>query len=312
MSFRVARLLIIAVAPSVLSGCSRALTEGSPLSPSGLVPSAASVLSGSDTTPTLRTVVTTVNRSDRPAYVEYGACATRVLAYRSPEAGAPAVWDSNQRRSWTFGAPVACLMYLAATTVAPGDTLAPPEFRLEVPLMDILGDSLPDGHYYFKASVGLSNHASLADIPAGDAELAVARPPLASTRRSLIMQWTAAPASLGDGVVRAKATGTVVNANSALVTLDKNCPILIRVYRDRDRRDSAPRSGPADWSQAACTPATENKVLNRGETVTFETGVAVRDILGSALPAGRYYFAVLVKGDGMEMLLSGGELDLAR
>jgi hypothetical protein len=49
---------------------------------------------------------------------------------------------------------------------------------------------------------------------------------------------------LSDGVVHAPATGTVVNANSALITLEKNCPILIRVYRDRVH-DETRRRAPA-------------------------------------------------------------------
>jgi hypothetical protein len=247
-----------------------------------------------------------------PAHLEYGACATRVLAYRTAARDAIPVWDSNKRRGWDFGQPVVCLLYLVATTLPPGASLSPGEFTLGVPLMDVLGDSLPDGHYYFTASVGFSNRAAITDIPAGEAELALARPPLATTRRSFIMQWTAMPATLSDGAVHASATGTVVNANSALVALERNCPVLIRLYRDRARRDAAPRSGAPDWSQPGCASATEKTGMVRGETKTFETAFPVREMLGSSLPSGKYYFAVLVKGDGMEMLLSAGELELVR
>lgn len=310
--------LVVVLGVFVFVACGRTPLE-TPLGPAAstnlaidLVPTATSVLAKRDTTPTLRTTVTLVNRAESPTYLEYGACATRVLAYRTTASGASPVWDSNKRRLWDSGQPLVCLLYLAATTVAPGATLAAPEFSLEVPLIDVLGDSLPDGHYYFKASIGFSNRAAITDLPAGDAELTLARPPLATTRRSFIMQWNALSVTLSDGTVHARATGTVVNANSAQITLEKNCPILIRVYRDRARRDAAPRSGAADWSQPGCTSLTETKVLVRGETTTFDTSVPVDDILKKALSPGKYYFAVLVKGDGMAMTLSAGELDLVR
>jgi hypothetical protein len=30
--------------------------------------------------------------------------------------------------------------------------------------MDVLADFLPDGHYYFRASVAFSNHAAMTDV----------------------------------------------------------------------------------------------------------------------------------------------------
>lgn len=278
-----------------------------------LVPSATSVLAMRDTSRVLRTEISLVNRGELPAYLEYGACATRVLAYRTTAPNAVPVWDSNRRRLWAYGQGVICPSYLRATTVAPGATLSPGEFTLDVPLMDVLGDSLPDGHYYFLASVGFSNRTPIADIPAGDLEIAFAHPPLATTRRSFILEWTATPVTLSGVAVRAVAIGTVVNANTALVSLAPlACPLQLRVYRDRARRDAAPRSGAPDWAQTICTAPFREKGVRRGETETYETVVPVRDILGSSLPAGRYYFAVLARAEGMEMVLSAGELDLAR
>jgi hypothetical protein len=202
-------------------------------------------------------------------------------------------------------------MYLVATNVAPGATLAPGELKLDVPLMDFLGDSLPDGHYYFRASAGFSNRPAITDIPAGDLDIAFVRPPLATTRRSFILQWTASPVTLSGDSVRAVVTGTVVNANTALVSLAPlECPLQLRVYRDRARRDAAPRSGAPDWTQPVCTSPMRDKGVRRGETETYQTAVPVRDILGSSLPSGTYYFAVVARAEGMEMTLSAGELNL--
>jgi len=263
-----------------------------------------------DTTRTLRTTVTVTNRG-KPAYLEYGDCATQVLAYRTTAPDAVPVWDSRWRRTWGSGQPLICTS-LMATTIPSGALFSPRELTLEIPLMDVLADSLPDGHYYFRASVAFSNRAAMTDIPAGDAEIAFARPLLATKRRSFVLEWQASPVTLSGTSVRAAVTGTLVNANSALVDFARDCPVLIRVYRDRARRDEAPRSGAADWSQPGCGSATQPKGMYRGDKQTFEAVVAVRDILGASLPSGKYYFDVVMTAEGMPMTLSAGELDLVR
>ena len=277
-----------------------------------LVASATSSIVALDTARSLRTTATLTNRGELPSYLEFGACALHVFAYRTTARDAAPVWDSDKRRDWNFGQPLICLLYLATTTIPPGSSTSPRELTLGVPLMDVVGDSLPDGHYYFRASVGFSNRAALTDIPAGDAEVALPRPPLATTRRSFILEWKASPVSTSDGLLRATVTGTVVNASSALIDVASDCPVLIRVYRDRTRRDAAPRSGAPDWSQPGCGSLTQRKTVLRGEQLKLEASVPVREILGASLPSGKYYFAVVASGDGMQMTLSAGELDLTR
>lgn len=301
-------IVLIAVACMTWWSCSRTASEIGPLA--DLVPSATSVVIPRDTTLTLRTMVTLANQSASPLHVEYGACATRVLAFRTADRDAISVWDSNQRRLWDSGQPLICLLYLASATIQPGADFSPGELTLEVPLMEVLGDSLPDGHYYFQASVGFSNRAAMTNILAGDAELVLPRPPLATTRRSFILEWQAAPVSVSDGLVHATVTGTVVNANTALVEIGRDCPVLIRAYRDRARRDASPRSGAPDWSQPACGSAMQTETVARGDKQTLEAVVPVRDILGASLTPGTYYFAVVVSAEGMQMTMSAGELDL--
>jgi hypothetical protein len=277
-----------------------------------LVPSATSILAMRDTARSLRTTVTLENRGELPSYLEYGACATRVFAYRTTASDAVPVWDSAKRRMWEYGQSLVCPLYLASSTIPPGSHFSPREFTVDIPLMDVFGDSLPDGHYYFRANVGFSNRGALTDIPAGDAEIAFPRPPLATTRRSFILEWKASPVRVSDGSVRATVVGTVVNANSAIIDVARDCPVLIRVYRDRARRDAAPRSGAPDWSQPGCGSDMQKKTVFRDEQLTFETTVSVREILGASLPSGRYYFAVVASADGMQMTLSAGEVDLTR
>jgi hypothetical protein len=283
--------------------------------PSGdLVPRAATTLFTRDTTRYLRTTVTLTNTGELPAYLEYGACAVRVLAYRSADlAGAPA-WNSNYRRLWEGTGLYGCPAYLVTTTVKPGAEFSPPELTFESRLIEMLGDSLPDAHYYFTATVGFSNRSPIADIPAGDADVALPRPPMPATRIADLLTYRAQPVtvSVAPAVVRAEATATLDYAGSALVTFSRDCPLLLYVYRDRARRDAAPRSGSADWQQPACGSPEQEIGMNRGQTRTLSVAVPVQDILGGTLPAGHYYFAVVVQAQRNRVFLSAGEADLAR
>lgn len=115
------------------------------------------------------------NAGTQPLHLEYGACSLQLLAYRSPDrSGAPA-WNSDQRKAWPGGASYGCALYLAMRDLSPGATMEPPEFVLSVPLVEVLGDSLPDGRYYFAAQLRMNlNVATLLD--AGTADLALERP----------------------------------------------------------------------------------------------------------------------------------------
>jgi hypothetical protein len=93
--------------------------------------------------------------------------------------------------------------------------------------------------------------------------------------------------------------------------------VRLVAYRDRARRDDAPRSGAPDWEQplAGCADATQDVLFHADAPRAFETSATAREILGGALPAGRYYFAVYVRAGGAggrRVFLSAGEGDLAR
>src|SRR3712207_9160577 len=64
---------------------------------------------------------------------------------------------------------------------SPGQTIRPPEFAGGFPLIEILGDSLADGRYYFSASLEINN-AQTPEFPAGSALLSLPRPRLPASR----------------------------------------------------------------------------------------------------------------------------------
>ena len=116
--------------------------------------------------------VVVLNGGDRPAHVDYGACAVRLRVYRTAHRTGEPAWDSSRRPSPDprTGERIECPAHSAATSLAPGDTLQPREFSESIPVAAILGDSLGDGRYFFAASIRL-NHHFLADVSAGEGEL---------------------------------------------------------------------------------------------------------------------------------------------
>ena len=280
-----------------------------------LAPAAVTTITGRDTAQSLRTVVTLTNRSDRPVHVEYGACSVRVLAFANAERSGTPRWNSDLRRPRSGAAGYACLTYLLATDVPPGAVLSTRELTMAAPLVEMLADSLPDGRYYFSVDVDLANRPPIRGISAGSADVALPRPPLPATRSADLLTYRASRITLGGSPeqVKASVTATLDYAGSVLVRFSPDCPVLLSAYRDRARRDEAPRSGAADWTQPATCEMPEKQIgMYRGDTRTLETTATVQDILGATLPAGRYYFAVAVRAQGNRIMLSAGEADLSR
>lgn len=130
----------------------------------------------SDTTP--RQVVVTVtaeNHTGDPIEIEVaanidspGACGavSRLLVYRTPARSGQPTWDS-------FDMDAICPAIATAITLEPG---APREFTRLTDVRDILGDSIPNGRYYFTAALEFSvgpNHTDRTIVlAAGDLDLA--------------------------------------------------------------------------------------------------------------------------------------------
>jgi hypothetical protein len=270
------------------------------------------------------------NTTSRAIYLEYGACALSLHAYRSAARSGAPVWRSDRRAPWERLGPrerrggYGCPAYLRARALAPGATLERREFQLRVPLIEILGDSLLDGRYYFSAIVRL-NDGHTPEIPSGSATLALPREPLPSSRVAGSVTYTAATEvvdSASSPTIRATVTVLLPQhpealrrgiENASLRRYSRNCPLVLHVYRDRARRDAAPRSRAPDWTSARdCGTELQELVLRGDEPRTFEVRATSREILGDRLPLGRYYFAVAVHHEHRTIYLSAGEANLTR
>lgn len=113
--------------------------------------------------------------------------------------------------------------------------------------------------------------------------------------------------------IRARVVGTLEHGGGALLKYSRDCPLILYAYRDRSRRDSAPRSGQAEWTSVGpCGPELQQVVLQRHQTKSFEVETTAREILGARLPPGRYHFAVAVRSQWRTLFLSAGQAELTR
>lgn len=187
-------------------------------------------------------------------------------------------------------------------------------FGYSTRLIELLGDSLPNGRYYLSALV-YSGAPGTVSVPAGDFDLALTRPPLADSVIHDLLTYRSALSVVGsaNGTLRANVTATLTHAGGSLDEFPRDCPIELVAYRAKDRRDSAPRSGAPDWRPTRpCSNAWAQVILNRGQSTSFETTAAAREILGSTLPEGLYHFAVVVHTRTRRVWLAAGSAELRR
>jgi hypothetical protein len=258
---------------------------------------------------TLRGRGVVVNAGGRPVSVEYGSCALNLRAYRTAARTGPPAWRSEERQPYGGGGFYGCDAVGHGAVIAPGDSLA--RFGVESPVIEVLGDSLPDGRYWFTAVIELNSAAS-PDIPAGDAQLSAPRRAMSAERVTRVMTFRAR-STVDGGTVQVAVTGTLSHAGGALVRMSAECPVVLHAYRTREERDQAPRAGPPAWtSHPRCGPDMLEYSLSRGEARTWGVQASSQQILGAGLPPGRYYFAAVVNHEGTRTFLSAGDAQLAR
>lgn len=261
----------------------------------------------------LRAEASVTNTTPRPIHIEYGACALRIRGYRNPERTGRPAFDSDRRAPYEETFAYGCPAYGAQATIQPGQTFSPGEFRNQLPVIELLGDSLPNAQYHLAASLEI-NGVRTPEFPAGEVRLEANRPPLPESRIVRFATHRANTRVLPGGRVRAEVMVTLTHAGGSLQRFSRDCAVTLYVYRTRERRDAAPRSGAPDWQgpRRRCGPELQEFSMRRGESRTLAAETTVQEILGDSLPPGRYYFAVAVQGEGTRFLISAGEANLSR
>ena len=266
------------------------------------------------TNPLLRPTITTTaklrNVRSEPVLVQFGACNVSLAAYRTAERTGTPVWRSAASKPWegTYGS--GCILPLYERRLQPNEELSLGAYSARV--IEVIGDSLPNGRYYFTATLAVSVAPNGISLPAGDFDLTLERPPLPDSVIHDLITYRAAT-TLNSATVRASVTATLTHAGGSVVEYPRECEIELVAYRAKDRRDAAPRSGAPDWrATRPCAAGWRQTILTRGQSVLFETSASATEILGSALPPGVYYFAVVVHTRSRNVWLSAGEAELRR
>ena len=272
----------------------------------------------------LRGSAVVTNRRRTPIRISYGACSFHLRAYAGSLRTTDPVWRSEAREPWGGRMAYGCPGVGYERELAPRENL---EFGFRAPLIEVLGDSLPDGRYWFTGTVRI-NGEWLPEVDAGSVTIVLPRDPLAVSRTARSITFEArtevSEDNTGQRVVRAimiaERTGPQRRArpgmpppppSGTLVRLSAGCPVVLFVYRDRARRDNAPRSGEPDWkSREDCGPEYQKRGFYNGQPQQFNLEVPVSTILGARLRPGRYHFAVVVQAEGKRIFLSAGDAEL--
>jgi len=152
-----------------VGGDSAAITDPT----SALTASATSAITTRDTTQMLATSVTLTNTGEWPAHLEYGACAVRVLAFRDEARTGNPVWNSDYRTPYRSTSRYGCILVLYMRDLEPSKSA---DFAFVSPLIELVGDSLPNGRYYLAADLLVTAHPSFTRIPAGSVDVQLSHP----------------------------------------------------------------------------------------------------------------------------------------
>ena len=277
------------------------------------------------TLPHLHTRVAMTNVGPRRVNVSSSGCGTRIRAYHTHERAGHPVWDSARKGE-------ACLPALRLHLLEPGETEE--QFGHRLPLLEFLGDSLPDGRYYFAVSTawleppspeGRRLRKDTVHLPAGDAELVRPRGPLPS--RATVGAWT-------------------VSAHTRLISAEPHMLLITLAVRNTGRepaifpgatsfgcaafevyrtpvvqedpyRDMQKLERARAWSPQGCMIRLEPVRLGPGESHTYGARIAGRTVLGDSLPPGRYHFLTFFQVPGPDrqlerVTLSAGDARLRR
>jgi hypothetical protein len=273
----------------------------------------------------LRTRVVITNAGSRRVKISPSGCGTQVRAFRTSERSGRPVWDSARKGE-------VCLLLERYFLLEPGETNE--QLGRRLPLLEFLGDSLPDGPYFFTAGLvwprpsppeGRRLREDTVHLPAGDAELA--RPRGFFPSRQTVGPWTV---SAGTRLISREPhmllfTLTVTNTGrEPAIFLDKmssSCAHFevsrTRIKQQHPYRNMRKTEEARAWSPRGCVLPLKPIRLRPGESHTYGARIAARTILGESLPRGRYFFMTSLSLPGPDrqgeyVILSAGEARLRR
>ena len=242
--------------------------------------------------------VTAHNRGRIAAHLSFGDCALTVFGYRSAERAGIPVWRSDRAAPpWVKTSGRACLLYLANQHIMPGESISPREFNTLIPTYEILGDSLAEGMYYFRANLKVNERTF--PLNAGSARVMRRQRPLPSARTYYGISYSASArrvASRQSGPDSLEFAITIRNTTRIEKTIRGEGCVPVAGFNSAEARDSS-YMRPAwayHWHARPCPLHLSELTVGPGEK---------RILRGrTAAPASRMHyvvwFTIIVTGEG--------------
>jgi hypothetical protein len=264
----------------------------------------------------LRTVTTLRNPGSRAVSVSYGACNTNLRLYRSPDRQGAPVWRSEYRKPPGSALGYACILPLYITTILPGDSLTLP---IEIPIYEVVADSLAAGRYYVSAELSLTDEQKSADqrtivhtLSAGAIDITRDPDPLPGSRTSGGLTYTATTRLIrglaGMDTVRTLVLVTNQTSVTHSAFVSRDCPVIAYPYRSAALRDSVPLQPPVSYPNRACSIYPYPFALAPGRSWVFGLDVPVA-AARAAMGAGQFWFTAWMPGSP-SVTLAAGNIEL--
>jgi len=271
----------------------------------------------------LQTKVVATNISRGLVELDYGSCALSIDLFAiSNPTGAP-VWRSTRRgprrRPLVNPGGYACTAELRTRILAPADSDV---FETNIPLAEILADSLEFGRYRVEASLVLLNRelrppewSTDTTFRLGEVTIAPIADSMPRTRMSGGLRYTAASRLIRgeSGADTVRTMVLVTNPSSRAITEQfwRGCPVTAAYgYRTAADRDSLPLVRAA-WEASTECPVRFHwlEVKPRQHLLLYIDKPIHRG--GGEIPSGRYYILAW-SGGKSQVLLNAGTVDVDR
>jgi hypothetical protein len=227
--------------------------------------------------------------TDRRIEIPFAACPVVLRLYSTADrSGAPA-WNSEALAECPF-------------TAVPSHV--PNHFAYLYQVSRILGDSLPEGRYYFTTVLRLGRDTLEFNPTDEYASSRLVRDTLPPIRSRETLQYRVNTRVEGIAPRELHAAVTMINMGTRYVRVEySDCALQLRAYRSPARSGrpvwiSERRRPPGFTSGYACALNLLHKEIAPGQEISpeeFQIQVPFHEILADSLPQGQYYFTSLLE-----------------
>ena len=271
----------------------------------------------------LRTKVVVTNISRGLVELDYGSCALSVNLFAIDKPSAAAVWRSTRRgprrRPFVNHAGYGCTSELRIRILAPADSDV---FEVNIPLAEILADSLAFGRYRAEANLGLLNKElrvpdwkTETKFDLGEVAIAPSPDSMPRTRTVDGLRYTAASRLISGkggaaGTVRTMVLITNPTTRPITGQFIPDCPVIVYAFRNKADRDSLPLGRPAWAGDSGCPYRLGRFEVKPGQRLLVHVDKPIAPTGGEIRP-GRYYILAWFGGK-FNALLNAGAVDVGR